>query len=253
MSTLILVTARLGSQRLKRKHLLEASHRPFISHLIDRITYEFKNEIDEKNVRIVIATTTEPENEAFKKLDRPWVDFFAGSIDHIPLRHQQAAKHFCAQYLISVDGDDILCSPQALRKIYDGLKTGAHYVQTKNLPFGMNAHGYSTACLNQALKSSSQEVMETGWGRIFSEVLPQVMEVPFTLPVGSKIENFRFTLDYPEDEKFFQQVIEGLGSQIQSASDSEILDYAWKTGAYRMNEAKSAEYWDNFNRQLASE
>ena len=67
MKTGILISARLGSTRLKRKHLLKVSDKPIFHYLLKRISMEFQEEINKKEVEVIIATSDEPENRIFKK------------------------------------------------------------------------------------------------------------------------------------------------------------------------------------------
>jgi spore coat polysaccharide biosynthesis protein SpsF len=163
----ILITARLGSTRLKRKHLLPVEGEPIISFLIRRIVAEFQEEISQGQAAVIIATTSEPENQEFERLAGEKVAVFCGSKENIPLRHLQAADAHGLGVIVSVDGDDVLCSVQGMRRVYGALVGGAKYVRTANLPFGMNSFGYSRAFLAESLKDHQSDTLETGWGRIF--------------------------------------------------------------------------------------
>ena len=110
MKTGILITARLGSTRLKQKHMLKVREKPIVYYLIERIRREFKEEIAQNKIEVVIATSDEPDNRAFERLATANLKVFYGSIHNIPLRHFQAVESYGLSHVISVDGDDILCS-----------------------------------------------------------------------------------------------------------------------------------------------
>src|SRR5437762_5335823 len=112
--TTLFRSARLGSQRLNRKHLLQVNGRPLLQYLIDRIRTEFKTEFRQKEVKLAIATSVEQENKDFELLGSEDVSVFYGSSDNIPLRHLQAAQHYAVEAVVSVDGDDILCSTRGI-------------------------------------------------------------------------------------------------------------------------------------------
>ena len=59
----IQIIARLGSTRLKRKHLIKALDKTFLEWLILRIQNEFINEITLKEIKIFISTSDEIENK----------------------------------------------------------------------------------------------------------------------------------------------------------------------------------------------
>jgi spore coat polysaccharide biosynthesis protein SpsF (cytidylyltransferase family) len=240
----ILITARLGSTRLKEKHLLRVNNKPLILYLIERIQRELHEEIKNKNVQIIIATSDEQENRKFEILSKVGVSIFYGSVNNIPLRHSQAGIENGVNAIVSIDGDDILCSPKGMREIYKALSHGAHYVKTSNLPFGMNSFGYSFSFLKSAIENHSQDTLETGWGRIFDE--SQLKDI--AIPCSIRNNALRFTLDYEEDFQFFKALIEKCGDKIVQMMDEEIIDIVFKYELFKINEQISKQYWENFYR-----
>lgn len=249
MKTGILITARLGSTRLKRKHLLSVRSYPILFYLIKRITLEFKPEINNGKIKLIIATSDEPENREFESFSKYGVIVFYGSSNNIPLRHLETATYHDLDNLVSVDGDDIMCSVKGMRCIYDALNKGANYVKTENLPFGMNSCGYKRTFLESSLQNYVKDVLETGWGRIFDSNELTLIQMPF----GIHNDLLRFTLDYQEDFTFFKDIIENLGENIFIASDKAIVEIALNRESFKLNEAISREYWDNFYKKMEEE
>jgi spore coat polysaccharide biosynthesis protein SpsF (cytidylyltransferase family) len=244
VKTGIFITARLGSTRLERKHLLPVNGRPLLYYLIRRITSEFKEEIRDDSVHLIIASSDEPENRAFEDFSKLGASVFYGSMNNIPMRHSQAAEFHHLDAVVSIDGDDILCSPKGMRKVYEALGNHAQYVKTVHLPFGMNSSGYSYLFLSSSIKNRSHDVLETGWGRIFDD--KELIEI--AIPLSVRNESLRFTLDYQEDYQFFKALIEKTGERIIDMSDEEIVDVVMSDKMYRLNETISRQYWDNFKK-----
>lgn len=244
MKTGILITARIGSTRLEKKHLLPVNGKPIIDYLIERIRREFFQEIERNDVQIIVATSDEPENRIFASILDSRAAVFYGSINNIPLRHHQTAISHKLDAVISIDGDDILCSPRGMREVYRALASGAPYVKTSTLPFGMNSSGYAAPFLATAIKNHASDTLETGWGRIFDE--SQITDIP--VPFPSQNESLRFTLDYEEDYQFFKVLIEKFGDRIVQATDEDILEIVLQNELFRINEQISKAYWDNFYR-----
>ena len=242
MNAAILITARVGSRRLKRKHLLEVNEKPLLQYLIDRIRTEFKAEITGGTVKLVIATSVEPENKDFERLATEDVSVFYGSSDNIPLRHLQAAMSLAADAIVSVDGDDILCSTRGIRSIYGALSEGVKCVKTVNLPFGMNSRGYATDFLRSCVAGREGEVLETGWDRVFKE--SDVTTEEFTY--AADYSALRFTLDYREDFDFFRAVILELGERLNTATDEEIISLVIVKQLNRINKNLRETYWQEF-------
>lgn len=249
MKTGILITARLGSTRLKKKHMLAADGRPLLMYLIKRIKKEFSREIESGDVMQIIATSDEQENREFEVFTGEGLAVFYGSLSNIPLRHLQAAEKYLLDNIISIDGDDILCSVKGMRLVYESLNQGHHYVKTSNLPFGMNTFGYSVEFLKTSVKNHHNDVLETGWGRIFDSGKLININIPF--PFQNHL--LRFTLDYNEDYFFFKTLIEAKGENIYSISDEEIVSYVLNNHLYKVNENISREYWNNFYNKVEEE
>jgi len=249
MSTGILLTARLGSSRLKKKHLLAVNGQPILMYLIKRIQSAFQRELSERKITIVIATSDEPENRAFEMFCPQGVAVFYGSLDNIPFRHLQVAQAYDFDSIIAVDGDDILCSVEGMRQVYQELVLGKEFVKTTGLPFGMNVMGYAREFLKASLQDMECEVLETGWGRIFDSL----KETLLNFSIDNCNESMRFTLDYPEDFMFFEKLIESFPGNLKESRDQEIVDYVEKENLYEITKPIATEYWINFNKGVAQE
>ncbi len=249
MKTGILITARLTSSRLKRKHLAEVMGGPVLGYLIGRIAAQFKGEIAALSVIPVIATSDEPESRAFEMFACRGVKVFYGSPSNIPLRHLQACEALGLDSAIAVDGDDILCSTAGMRLIRDMLEKGAAYAGTTGLPFGMNSMGYTRGFLERSLAVARGETLETGWTRVFDRTMLKEVSVAF----NAGRDALRFTLDYEEDLEFFRALIEGLGARVYSATDEEIANVAVEKGYHMLNSGVEKRYWENFNSNVERE
>jgi spore coat polysaccharide biosynthesis protein SpsF len=244
MKTGLLITARLGSTRLEQKHLLPVNRKPLIHFLIERIVWEFEEDLKKNIVQIIIATSDELENRKFEEFSKSGVSVFYGSINNIPLRHSQAAAAHELDAIVSIDGDDILCSPKGMREVYRALSRGEEYVKTSNLPFGMNSSGYAAAFLASAVENHVNGTLETGWGRIFDEKKRMDIAIPFSI----HNDVLRFTLDYEEDYQFFKALIEKCGDKIIQMTDEELVRIVLNDEVFRINETISKQYWGNFYR-----
>jgi spore coat polysaccharide biosynthesis protein SpsF (cytidylyltransferase family) len=248
----ILVLARLGSKRLPQKHLQEAAGRPFIWWLLQRFIHEFSDEIGNGAVKILIATSDETQNLTFDGIVKDLnAAVFYGNLSNVPMRELECAKHYGFSEIISVDGDDILCSTKAARRVLDelGLSTRIEMVVTKGLPLGMNVMGFKTKFLERSLLANHSQVLETGWGRIFEP--SKIIE----LNLGNFDRDFslRFTLDYPLDAEFFRKVIEHVGETLFEITDEQLVKLVIENKYNSINCSLSEEYWRNFNDEKQKE
>lgn len=242
----ILITARLGSSRLPEKHLLTAAGHPFMWWLVSRMEHEFRNEIKKGEVKIVIATSVMPVNKKLEAaIEGLNAEVFYGSDENIPLRHYECAQHYGMEHIISIDGDDILCSFKAARRLYEMMQEdmGADLYSITGLPLGMNLSGYNSAYLGRCLEQSRSKKLETGWGRIFKEGRT------VTASIGDHDihSELRFTLDYEADAEFFRKVIEELGELAITISDEKLIEMVNQKKLYELNSFLYEKYWNNYN------
>jgi glutamate-1-semialdehyde 2,1-aminomutase len=244
----ILVTARMGSTRLPNKHFYPIAQRPALAWLLKRVCDEFSLEITQGKSEVLIATGSEFENTPFCNFAEEFpVKVFFGDDNNVPLRHLQVAKNLGFDSLLSIDGDDIFCAPEAMRKVYEALASGAHFAKTDGLPLGMNAWGYSKEYLALSLTDCDLTVLETGWGRIFSTV--DAIAINMDCP-GS--EFIRATMDYPEDAEFFDSI----ACQIPGWDKLTIFELVHRIlcdSLQDINSGLNEKYWENFNMEISKE
>lgn len=242
----ILFTARLGSHRLPKKHLIEANNKSFIEWLVLRFTEEFKEEIEKKEVKLIIATSDEPDNKLFEEVLFNYnADVFYGAVANIPRRHLECADHYQLTHIISIDGDDILCSTKGAKTVYNNFKKHPQkdIISVFGLPIGMNSSGYKVSYLRKCLSIDNQDKIETGWGRIFID--PDKMDIK----IGDYdiYDKLRFTLDYTDDANFFYTVINFLDDQVLKISDEELIKVVQTNKFDEINSHLFDIYWSNFN------
>lgn len=246
----VFITARLGSTRLSKKHLIEIEGKPMIKWLVSRFNFGFQNEIHNQELKIFITTSVSEENLILKSIfENTDVDIFYGSDTNIPLRHLQCAKANNIDYILSIDGDDVLCSVEASRIVLEELLLTGNLVRTKGLPLGMNVMGYSTLFLEDSLNTAFHEKLETGWGKIFNDQFIKEINIETNL----NCDNIRMTLDYKEDAIFFSNVIKGIDNNINSISDKDLISLIIENRWNKINESLNETYWENFNKQIKAE
>ena len=243
----LLVTARMGSTRLHDKHLKPLNGRPALSYLLERIEHTFKAPVLQGLAQVFIATGNVSANAALSVLSKDPVRLFHGDDDNIPLRHLQLAKAHSLDAIVSIDGDDVFCSPEAMWAVYEGLKQGLPLVKTTGYPFGMNAWGYSFEALAQAVSTQDHGLLETGWGRAFDAITAKVIELDC-----ADAEKVRATLDYPLDLDFFSAVIAHIPDW-PNLSTPDLVTKIVAQNLHLVNASLHDVYWQNFHAQLNQE
>jgi spore coat polysaccharide biosynthesis protein SpsF (cytidylyltransferase family) len=243
----LLVTARMGSTRLHDKHLKPLLGRPALSYLLERTENTFKAPVLEGLAQVFIATGNASANAALSVLSNDHVNLFHGDDDNIPLRHLQLAKTHQLDAMVSIDGDDLFCSPEAMHAVHEGLKQGLTLLKTTGYPFGMNAWGYSCEALAQAVSTQDHGVLETGWGRAFDAIEAKVIKLNCT-----DADKVRATLDYPLDLDFFNAVIAHI-PEWQTLSTPDLVTKIVAQDLHLINASLHDVYWQNFHVQMNQE
>lgn len=244
----VFITARLGSTRLSEKHLIEVNAKPYIKWLVERFSIAFKENIDKKELKIFITTSEKPENKKFEVVfDKEELGVYFGSDENIPLRHLECAIENGIDYIISIDGDDILCSTEATKLVIAKLLNGSKMVQTSGLPLGMNITGYSRDFLKKSLLGIENKKLETGWGKIFDKNEIEIIE----LRKDGNVQKIRMTLDYEADADFFKKVISNI--DVINVSDDYLIKNIILNNWDQINIHLDDIYWSNFNKQKQEE
>lgn len=224
---------------------------PIISYLIQRIKNEFFQETSGNHLEIFILTGEQKKNQKLVKLAEDYkISSYCGHNNNIPIRMNELVTNMDFDFIISVDGDDILCAPEGMRQVYNSIKKGNNFIKTTSYPFGMNSMGMSKMFLKNSLdnfKNIETRNVETGWGWVFDE--DKCMLIDGGYP---KDERLRFTLDYLDDFIFFNKIILS-DFDITSVKTKIIIDHVIINRVYSENMYLNTEYWKNFNKQQSEE
>lgn len=241
----IFITVRLSSKRLPAKALLKVNDKPIISYLISRMKHVCMDDI-----KVIICTTDLPEDNKLNEIASDiGVGIYRGDKNNILKRHLDCAKENGIDFIINVDGDDILCEPSYVKQISDVAKQNPGYdiIRTIGLPFGVNSFGYSLEALERVydLPESSND---TGWGAILKN------DSKFKI-FDIKVEetcDVRLSLDYLEDFEVFKVIINNVLKNNFYASWIEIKEFITKNPWINLiNKSAEGKYLENFrNKKL---
>lgn len=245
----VFVTARLGSSRLPNKHLEILNGVAAIEWLLSRIKSAFEPEIISGEIIVVLTTGNFYTNRILEDFVKKYgFLIFYGNDINIPKRHIEAGQAYSVDAIISIDGDDLFCAPESMREVYFQLKSGVPLVKCNGLPIGFNAWGYSLPALEKSMQNSKFIRLETGWGRIFSDI----NQIEITHESEIYYDSIRATLDYPDDLLFFQRCMVKIPDWF-CLSSKELIDKINKLKLNGYNNHLTEKYWNNFNEDIQNE
>lgn len=214
-----LVTARLKSTRLPNKLILKIQEREVIRWMIDRL--KISTELDE----IVICTSTNPQDQPLEEIAKQEkVGIFRGHEEDVIKRLYDAAVEFKLDYILNVTADCPLVSYEYISLIIDSYKnTNADLVRCLDLPHGFFSYGIKVDALKKVCDIKDDDKTEV-WGRYFTDT-GHFKVVDLDIPNDLKRPDYRLTLDYPEDFKFFEAVFAFFGPETYKTKMKNIIEY----------------------------
>lgn len=204
------VQARLGSSRLPGKVLKEACGKPLLARMLERLARV------RTPARLVVLTTTDPADEPIRALCRDLgVDVFRGHPTDLLDRHYLAGLVHGADAIAKIPSDCPLIDPAVIDRVLARFAVGdcdyASNLHPATYPDGNDVEVMSMAVLGQAWREA-QLPMEREHTTPFIWERPErfrIANVAWETGLDYSLSQ-RWTLDYPEDYQFIQQVYEAL-------------------------------------------
>lgn len=195
-----LITARLKSARLPLKIIKDLNGKTVIERLIDRIK-EIKG-INE----IVLCTSINPQDESLIEIaKRNGIHYFTGHEDDVLKRLLDAAKLFSLDYFLGITADNPLISISYSNLLVEEIKSEPYdFVKLEGLPIGAATYAMNVKALETICRVKT--IVDTEiWGRLIEQ--PEIFSVK-KINITGKLNrpNLRFTLDYPEDYEFINNI-----------------------------------------------
>lgn len=217
MKVLAITQARYGSTRLPAKILKEVNGTTLLEYHIRRLLKS------EKIDKLKIATTGEEGSKFIVEIaDKLGIGYHKGSVDDVLTRFYDTAATESPDYVIRLTSDCPLIDPEVVDELVDfAINSDYDYVSTdaSSFPDGLDVEVMKFTALEKAykeanLKSEREHVTPYIWkngtaygGSIFKSY-------KYKNPKGDYNANdYRITLDEPEDFEVIKHLIETLGSE----------------------------------------
>lgn len=246
MRTAIFITIRMDSSRLPSKTMRTILGKPVLEHIVQRAKLATK--FDE----IVVCTTTrEVDNQVAELAQKLGVKVFRGSLEDKLERWNGAAKEYDIDYVVTFDGDDLFCEPKLLDMGAEQIQSGKYdFIEApQGLICGSFTYAFTTKALNKVCDIKDSTDTEMMWtyfkdtGLFRTGCLENVEDVYFS-------NDYRLTLDYPEDFEFFTKVFEHFNCVNNDIPLKEIVAYFKEHPEVpQINIGRQQEFLDNQKRK----
>lgn len=242
MKTAIFITIRLDSSRLPEKTMRTILGKPVLEHIVQRA--KLAKKFDE----IVVCTTERKvDNQVAELAQRLDVGVFRGSLEDKLERWNGAAKRFGIDYIVTFDGDDLFCEPVLLDMGADQIRAGKYdFIEApQGLICGAFTYAFTTKALAKVCEIKGSTDTEMMWtyfkdtGLFQTGCLENVEDVYFS-------DEYRLTLDYPEDFELFRKVFEHFQCVNNDVPLKQIVSYFKANPEIpRINIGRQQEFLDN--------
>jgi spore coat polysaccharide biosynthesis protein SpsF (cytidylyltransferase family) len=218
MKVMVIIQARMGSTRLPGKVMKIILGKPVLIHDLERIK-------GMKRINgIIVATTTLEEDNLIVKTIEDYdanICIYRGNVENVLDRYYKAAKLYGADVIVRITSDcpliDTNISDITVDKFFDGVCDYCSNNLPRTFPLGLDTEVFSFKSLELAW-----ELAETSFER--EHVTPYIRDHPEKFKLASVTNNIdlshlRWTLDYPEDFEFINEIYKRLGQKFFNTND----------------------------------
>lgn len=218
-NTAIFLSVRDKASRLPGKTKMAFHDDYLIGHLMQRLQQSQRAE------QFILTTSTHADDAWLCDCakDHGWAAF-CGSEDDKLQRYYDAAQKYGIEFIVVVDGDDILCAYECVDEILDRYAEKSYdYVVFEGLPVGVTGFGVRTSALKTILSYKKESDTEI-WGSYLTEN-PNFKSCTIPAPAAWHRPDWRMTLDYQEDFDFFAAVFGALYQPDKKFSLNDLIQF----------------------------
>ena len=219
------VAGRMGSSRMRGKTMAELAGRPSLLHIIERL--RCVPSLD----GIVIATTTEPEDDVICACGRSaGLPVYRGSADDVLARTLEAATWVGAATIVAVSGDSPVTDPAIVQHVVEQYQCHRPDYASSSLhgyryPIGISVEVFPAALL-ELVEREALEPRDREHVTLFFYEHPERFRL---LDVGPSERHhrpgLRLTLDTPEDYELIAALYDALYDSDPCFGLDAVLNY----------------------------
>jgi len=207
-----IIQARMGSERLPGKVLLEIEGQTMLERVVRRVQQS------RLITMVVVATTKDPaDDEVANAASGIGADVTRGSETDVLDRYHQAAEEFNAHVVVRISADSPFIDPTVIDQAieaYLSARPAVDYASNKlspSFPLGLDVEVFSRDALDRSWREAT-ESFQRAHVTVYIHQNPLLFRL---LPVVTErdLHSMRWTVDTPEDIDFARQVFKRLGGR----------------------------------------
>ena len=223
MNTAAIIQARMGSDRLPGKVLMDIAGKPMIDRVVERV--QRCETID----GVIVATSTNPNNDQLAEHCRSLgVKVVRGSEEDVLSRYALAAEKFQCQNVVRITSDCPLIDPQIVDLVADevcqnpGVQYACNFFPQRLFPRGLDAEAFT----GQVLRQINSEATDP---RHREHVTLKIYEQASRFNIASVSNrldhsHLRWTVDTEDDLQLVRKIYEHFAAEnIETFGYSDIM------------------------------
>lgn len=219
--TAIFITIRMDSSRLPNKTMRLILGKPVLEHIVHRA--KLATEFDD----VIVCTTERAVDDEVEQLAlAAGAKVFRGSLEDKLIRWHGAAHKYNVDFVVTFDGDDLFCEPELLDMGARQIRTGKYdFIEApEGLICGAFTYAFSVKALDKVCEIKASEDTEMMWTYFKDSGLFNCGKLENVDPIFIN-ENYRLTLDYPEDYEMFNKTFEHFNCINNDVPLRKIIEY----------------------------
>jgi spore coat polysaccharide biosynthesis protein SpsF len=206
----IILQARLASQRLPGKALVEIGGQSILEHCLRRLIAS--------GTKVVLATTQQPDDDALAAVaTRLNVAVFRGDEHDVLRRYLRCAEQFRLDPVLRATADnpgvDMLAPSRVLAAL---IESGADYLREEGLPCGAAVEGVRTSALATADVLAREAYDREHVTTYIRRHTDGFRVVERRAPAALTAPDLRLTIDTPEDLSYVRELFARAGGDMPS-------------------------------------
>jgi spore coat polysaccharide biosynthesis protein SpsF len=210
MRRVIIIQARMGSERLPGKVLMTVGGRPMLEHQVRRLQQCTKVDA------IVLATTVNPSDDPLADLaQRLGVHCYRGSEHDVLIRYIGAARESSADVVVRVTADCPLIEPSIVDEVIDELVVHSHScdyasnVLQRSFPRGLDVEALYRDTLERIARMATSRPAREHVTYFLTQERPDLFSVRSVTDVEDN-SDLRWTVDTAEDLAVIREIYDAL-------------------------------------------
>ena len=173
---------------------------------------------------VVLCTTTLPEDDILCEIaEKNNIFYYRGSVEDKLERWLGACKKYDIDFFVTADGDDLFCEPKLIDCAFEQFeKNDPDFLMKTGIICGAFTYGIKYTALQKVCEIKDTSDTEMMWTYFEDTGLFNINQLA-KIPVEYMRSDFRMTLDYEDDFKFFTNIIEYFNGKTFGLMD--ILSY----------------------------